>query len=319
MNQMTPPRRPASLNGRKSPASSTASEASRLKVKSPHGVSFKRSESRIWSGVLVNAVEMNCKPGEAWHDITSPSTSITIVLDQEGGQCEPRMRLSDPCKSSVIGMSHASFVPAGMPLWGYTTGMRVARKLQLSFDAQALQEFLQDDLCVSALQRARLKFADDRMTALGRILAEECVTSDNHSALYGDSLALAMVIDVLRLARRAKQQEARTGLAPWQLRRVKEFMQAHLSDGVTLHDLASLTGLSLGHFSRAFKASTGLPPHRWLIRARIAMAQHLLLNSERTVSEIALSTGFSEQSHLTRVFSSILGMGPAAWRRSQRS
>ena len=71
------------------------------------------------------------------------------------------------------------------------------------------------------------------------------------------------------------------GLAPWQLRRVIEYLDAHLPERVELAQLADLAGLSQAHFSRAFKASTGMAPYRWQLDARIRRAQALLIDSQR--------------------------------------
>ena len=73
-------------------------------------------------------------------------------------------------------------------------------------------------------------------------------------------------------------------------------------------------GLSVGHFSRAFRISTGLPPHQWLLRQRVKVAKQLMTVRDLPLSEIAISAGFANQSHFTRVFSASVGVSPAAWR-----
>ena len=73
--------------------------------------------------------------------------------------------------------------------------------------------------------------------------------------------------------------------------------------------------LSVSHFSRAFRTSTGLPPHQWLLRQRVKAAKQLLGVHDLPLSEIAISAGFANQSHFTRVFSSVVGVSPGAWRR----
>lgn len=94
-----------------------------------------------------------------------------------------------------------------------------------------------------------------------------------------------------------------------------EYIIEHLAEAVRLKELAAIAGLSQSQFGRAFKASTGLSPHRWQLEARIAKAQDLLLAGALSLSEIAFVTGFAEQSHLTRVFKSVTGTSPGAWRR----
>lgn len=83
--------------------------------------------------------------------------------------------------------------------------------------------------------------------------------------------------------------------------------------------LAAESGLSAGYSIRAFKASTGEPPHRWMLRHRIERSKALLSGTHATLAEVASQCGFADQSHFTRVFKSFAGFSPAAWKRSIRS
>ncbi len=105
------------------------------------------------------------------------------------------------------------------------------------------------------------------------------------------------------------------GLAPWQEKRAKEIMAARL-DGPLLREMAQQCGLSVGHFSRAFRATTGVAPHQWLIQRRVEAAKDLLWDRRMPLSEVALACGFADQSHFTRTFSRATGLSPGAWRRN---
>lgn len=111
---------------------------------------------------------------------------------------------------------------------------------------------------------------------------------------------------------------ARGGLSPLQDRRVKDMMLADLRAEPTLAELAASCGLSNRHFIRAFKATSGEPPHRWLLRRKIERAQELLVQSGITISDIAALCGFADQSHFTRMFKRTSGWSPALWRRRNR-
>lgn len=87
----------------------------------------------------------------------------------------------------------------------------------------------------------------------------------------------------------------------------------------TVAEVAALCGLSRGHFIRAFRMSVGETPYRWSRLLRIEAAQTALLNSDATIADIAAQCGFSDQSHLTRVFSAEVGVSPAAFRRTLRA
>src|SRR5205085_2073765 len=109
------------------------------------------------------------------------------------------------------------------------------------------------------------------------------------------------------------------GLAPWQLRRVVEYLDAHLPKHVPLAELAELAGLSQSHFSRAFKASTGMAPYRWQLDARIRRAQALLLDARASLEQVAEATGFADAVHFGRTFRKLTGATPAVWRHDQKS
>ena len=79
-----------------------------------------------------------------------------------------------------------------------------------------------------------------------------------------------------------------------------------------------MAGLSVHHFARAFKQTIGVPPHSYILQKRIEHAQHMLRNTELPLSEIALSAGFSDQSHLARHFRRMTGMSPSLVRWEQR-
>jgi len=105
------------------------------------------------------------------------------------------------------------------------------------------------------------------------------------------------------------------GLAPWQVRKVQEFIDASLGSKIRLRDCASQTRLSASHFSRAFKATFGTTVLDYIHQRRVERAQQLMLVSEQSLSQIALSCGFADQAHYCRVFRAVAGLSPNAWRR----
>ena len=207
-----------------------------------------------------------------------------------------------------------NFAPPGAEVWGYSKGIRRVRDVRLDFDLANVAEALGQKL---TMPEPRV-FRDERLRYLARCLAAECETPDENSSLYIDSLPLAACIDFLRLG---AEGSARAGarLPPRQLRRVTEHILDHLAETVRLSDLAALVGLSQSQFGRAFKASTAVTPHRWQLNARIAKGQELLLANALPLSEIALVTGFAEQSHFSRVFRHVVGASPRAWQRDHSS
>lgn len=118
---------------------------------------------------------------------------------------------------------------------------------------------------------------------------------------------------------RQGQGMKRGGLAPWQADLASRLLLRNLGADLPVGELARLCGLSRSYFTRAFKASMGTPPHRWLLRERVRRAGEMLERTDESISLIALTCGFADQSHLTRVFHAVAGTSPAAWRRQRRA
>jgi AraC-like DNA-binding protein len=104
-------------------------------------------------------------------------------------------------------------------------------------------------------------------------------------------------------------------LAPWQVTRVTRFIEANLSEKVGPQDLASLARLSTSHFARAFRATVGKSPYAYLIHRRIERTKEMMLETDLPLVQIALDCGLADQAHFTRLFTRIVGISPAAWRR----
>jgi AraC-like DNA-binding protein len=209
------------------------------------------------------------------------------------------------------------FAPAGLEMWGFTADARFVKDATLSFDLKALAEQMATNFTRAAVSSPRLRFADDRLWTLVRLLSEAVDDPDPSTQLYGDGLVTAIAARLLALQPAARAEDGK-GLAPWRLRRVIDFMEAHLPDRVDLAQLAQLVGLSTSHFSRAFKASTGVAPYRWQLNARIQRAQAQLIDTDASLDEVAEANGFADAVHFGRRFRQLVGAAPASWRRANK-
>ncbi|MGE5525479.1 MAG: helix-turn-helix domain-containing protein [Rhodospirillaceae bacterium] len=143
-------------------------------------------------------------------------------------------------------------------------------------------------------------------------LLEEAHTDPLTCRLYAESLADFLA---LRLLRGAVQKRMPAGaLTAAQLRRVTDYIAAHIDRDLSASELAALVDLSPFHFSRRFKASTGMAPYQYVTRRRISAAQELLARTRLTIAEISYRTGFSSQSHLGARFKQIVGVTPRRYR-----
>jgi AraC family transcriptional regulator len=169
----------------------------------------------------------------------------------------------------------------------------------------------------SGLRAPSLGHPDPVMHGLARTLAAAMGQQGGATRLFADSMALAFHAHV-RVTYgdvSAGPLPTRSGLAPWQLHRACEFIEANLADDPAIADIAAACGLSSSHFAKAFRQATGTPPHAWLSMRRIARAKELLRGTNIALAEIALACGFVDQSHFGRVFLKSEGCTPGRWRR----
>jgi AraC family transcriptional regulator len=143
---------------------------------------------------------------------------------------------------------------------------------------------------------------------------------DSSEVLFGE-LATTLFARQLGRAHGAVSGSPRrrnAGLAPCSLRRVREYVAAHLGGTIRLGQLAAVAGLSPFHFARAFKLSTGLSPHAYVVHCRIEEAKRLLTTSTLPIAEIARRTGFRGTGQLSTRFRASTGSAPSAFRRMFR-
>jgi AraC family transcriptional regulator len=160
---------------------------------------------------------------------------------------------------------------------------------------------------------------DATIRNIGAILLPALERPEQANRLFVDYITLALLTHLTHCYGETPiaSRPRRGGLAPWQERRAKEMLTARLDGEISLHELARETGLSRSHFARAFKVTTGQPPHRWLMARRVERAQEFLSNPILSLAEVANLCGFASQSHFTRVFASATGQSPGEWRRER--
>jgi len=107
------------------------------------------------------------------------------------------------------------------------------------------------------------------------------------------------------------------GLVAWQIAYVQSYIDSNLHRTIHIRNLSAVARRSPAHFSRKFKLVFGESPHAYLVRRRLERACHLMMTSAASLSEIALSVGFSDQAHLCRLFRRAFGQSPASWRRER--
>jgi AraC family transcriptional regulator len=113
--------------------------------------------------------------------------------------------------------------------------------------------------------------------------------------------------------------DGRGRLLAWQARKVRDYIDRHITGPILVADLCALVQRSEAHFSRSFKCTFGESPHVFLVRRRVELATQYMLTTDASLSDIALRCGFIDHAHLCKHFRQATGQTPAAWRRAHRS
>ena len=158
---------------------------------------------------------------------------------------------------------------------------------------------------------------DITVESLSRALLDADRVGGSFGLLYADCIGIAIIARLLASANRALAERPKSGeLARWRLKRAIEYFEAQIANPVSLAEVALSAGLTRMHFAAQFRAATGLRPHEYFLRRRIARAQEMLAETGMPLVDIALSVGFKSQSHFTTVFKRYAGQPPRAWRES---
>jgi AraC-like DNA-binding protein len=179
--------------------------------------------------------------------------------------------------------------------------------------AESLQTNATDPSAASGLQLHYLS------KGLAKLLEKARRELDSDREAAKASLVTASSILQSEIERSSGANGFRPGaLAGWQIARVRAFIEQNLHGNIGARDLSAVAQLSVAHFSRSFKEAFGEPPHAYVIQRRLERACHLMITTSESLSEIALSAGFSDQAHLCRRFQRAFGQSPSIWRRRHK-
>jgi AraC family transcriptional regulator len=213
-----------------------------------------------------------------------------------------------------------AIIPAGVPLrWRWHSG-RSQETLHIYLHPRFVQRTAQMcDLNHGQIAiEPQLGVRDEQLSYLAMSLLYEMKEENVVGRLYADSMASVIAIQLVRRYSCLKDVRiTKGGMAPHKLRRALEQISDHLDQeqDISLAVVAEEVGMSYYHFSRSFKQSIGLSPINYITRQRIERAKRLLAETELPISEIALRTGFSSQSHFTTSFRRLAGVTPSSFRR----
>jgi AraC family transcriptional regulator len=283
-----------------------------------HGINRVDVLTREWNGVTAHYHEKYQGPGKVWGDMYSESSSLAVQLDARGGYSDPRFELDQPTPRSRYDTGFAVWVPSHHRVWGVSDTAYFVREIRFSFDVARLVDLLEDEFDHTLARDPLLLLYDSRVTQCANLLSRACIEPHDGDRLYGESLTTAMFAAFFSAWRKKNPSGVGSGLASWQLRRSTEYMQAHLTEDISLAEVAKIAKLSQSQFARAFRDSTGMPPYRYILQARIQRAQQMLETTNLPISEVATSVGFADQSHFTKAFRRFVGATPKRWRQDRQ-
>jgi len=210
-----------------------------------------------------------------------------------------------------------TFAPIGSSVEGWN---RFERRVSSVFAVYLSSNGLDHDANDISKVPPSLYFENNDLKATLQKLQSVLDGSGINDSAYAETLGLLLLWE-LRQAPDLKHSRlsspVRGGLTVHQLRRVKDFIDAQISNEITISDLAAMAGLSQYHFIRAFKDSVGLPPYQYVLSERTHRARGLLSKPDLSLGDVALAVGFSDASQLNRVFRKFVGVTPTAYRRDQ--
>jgi AraC family transcriptional regulator len=155
------------------------------------------------------------------------------------------------------------------------------------------------------------------LALLDAAMGDLCQQQAAHGAIFEASSLLKRLVDPQPL--KAAVEDRKERLLAWQARKVLDYIDTHISSRVLLADLCALVWRSEAHFSRSFRGTFGCSPHAFVIRRRVELAANYMLQTDMSLSDIALGCGFVDQAHLCKHFRAVAGETPAAWRRAKRA
>ncbi len=232
--------------------------------------------------------------------VLSLTPSAPLLLQVEG----------DAPTTVMPNLDRISFYPAGPEVRTVGTDSRYAH---VCWDPDLVRSAA-PGVPLPLQDRPELTFTDPLLAQLLTTLVEE-IGHDHIDRLLADSLMTALV---MRVAQRFGLPDAAArapDLPQPRIRRVIEYIDAHLDRDLTLAELAGVACLSPAHFSRSFTHAVGTGPQRFTVQRRVERAKALLRDGRGSLAEIAAATGFADQSHFTKAFRQATGETPGRFRR----
>jgi AraC family transcriptional regulator len=283
---------------------------------------FRSSEESNWEGVVLRAFHEPAKLDGLIGPVVSDTSLVLITC---GAMYMEQRLVNGPWRAQHVRQGDLFLAPGGV-------GPYEVRWKSLSPEPlQTLHLHLNNDLLARTVEEVagydpahldllgRFGFQDPLLTQIALALWQELELDTPAGKLYAQTAAQMLAVHLLRhyTSTESEVKEVSQRLTRHQIKRVTDFILAHLSQDLSLDALAQQIGFSPYHFARLFRQTTGESPHQFVLRLRIERAQRLLKETDIPLAHVALECGFANQSHLSLAFKRHLGLTPRAYRQDR--
>ncbi|WP_242107796.1 helix-turn-helix domain-containing protein [Luteimonas aquatica] len=259
-------------------------------------------------------------PAPAGH-IEPPVDEACHTLDLHLGQpVLVTTRMDERQQRGLQVQGHCSIVPAGAAhRWFFEAD---AEALLLRLTPALLRESAEamglGARCAELVPTVRMR--DTQIERIGWLLQAEHLDGCPNGRLFSDGLATALAARLLTLQSGREPSSPRNAraLPAWRLRKVVDYIEAHLERNLCLAELAGVAGFSPSHFKPLFKQAVGMSAHRFVLERRVARARERLLDGRASLADIAQETGFAHASHMARCMRRVLGLSPSQIANARR-
>jgi AraC family transcriptional regulator len=162
----------------------------------------------------------------------------------------------------------------------------------------------------------QMQLRDEKIEHIALAIKAELEEQDPHDRVCAEGLGLALAAQLLKRYGRGHANKVARGLTHRQVQGVRDFICENLANDFSLTQIASVAGISPSHFRVLFKQSVGLPVHKYVIKCRVEHAVELLSKGTGNLSDVALKSGFADQSHMSRCMRRFIGLTPGEVKRS---
>jgi AraC family transcriptional regulator len=264
-------------------------------------------KTRCWGSISAEIV--NRAAGEVvwqsgYHRTVYPFTELLGTIRSGDG----------PIQDLRLERGGFAFRPSGVTLRSTLSGP--ARFVRILQSPDTYERIVSDVVRGGALHFEPRAVAHDPLISQIVLTIANEIEAGFFDYILADALNTALAVQIVRrcAGSSALMLSPANGLSRERLQRVRDYIESHMEDRLTLADLAGVACLSPYHFSRSFKLAMGVGPRRYVMRRRIDRAKTLMRRTNLPLASIAVEVGFNDQSHLTSIFHRETGMTPGRFR-----